>query len=177
MKSYLIIFTILLFIKTSYSQEGRAFMLGVNPSITVEQYYEQGELDINIFPAVIQLSINNRIDLRFITLFNVGIRKDVSGFANIGIETALPVYFKKKESLSLPSTGFYAAPILSIAGNKLDQNTHIGLWLEPGYHLSISESFSMVFGVQAGATYIDYKSGEDILAGHFGLKVILGWWM
>lgn len=177
MKVYLFTTAFLLITNTIYSQEGRAFMLGLNPSITVEQFYEQGELDINIFPAVIQLSLNNRIDLRFITLFNVGIRKDVSGFANIGIETALPVYFKKKESLSKPSKGFYTAPVLSIAGNKLDQNTHIGVWLEPGYHLSISESFSMVFGVQAGATYIDYKSGEDIFAGHFGLKVILGWWM
>ena len=89
----------------------------------------------------------------------------------------MPIYFKVKEKNSLPSNGFYAAPILSIAANKLDQNAHFGLWLEPGYHLSISESFGMVFGVQAGATYIDYKSGEDDLVGHFGLKVILGWWM
>ena len=177
MKAFLFTIAFLLITNTIYSQEGRAFMIGINPSVTVEQFYDQGELDINIFPLVLQLSMTNRIDLRFITLLNIAIRNDASGFANMGIETALPIYFKKKEKMSLPSKGFYTAPVISIASNKIDQNRHLGLWLEPGYHLSISESFSMVFGVQVGTTYIDYKSAEDSFVAHFGFKVILGWWM
>ena len=177
MRVLLITFIILYGITKSYSQEGRALMLGLNPSLTVEQYYNEGEFDINVFPMSIQLSMNRHIDLRFISMVNIGIRNDQSGFANIGIESAMPIYFKAKKDRSMPSKGFYAAPILSIAGNKLDENTHVGLWIEPGYHLGISERFNMIFGLQTGVTYITYNSGEADLAGHFGLKVIIGWWM
>ena len=157
--------------------EKRAFMLGINPSISVETYYDQGELDINIFPGVMQLTIDKRIDLRFITLFNIGIRNDKSGFSQMGIEGALPIFLKAKEELSNHSSGFYAAPVISLSKSKIDDNVHFGLWAEPGYQLGINENFSMILGVQAGATYISYNSGPASWNSHLGLKVIIGWWM
>ena len=174
-----LLITLIIFhaITKGYSQEGRALMLGLNPSLSVEQYYNEGEFDINVFPLSIQLSMNRHIDLRFISMVNIGIRNDQRGFANIGIESAMPIYFKVKEDRSIPSKGFYAAPVLSIAGNKLDENTHFGCWIEPGYQLGINERFNMIVGLQTGATYITYNSGEADLVYHFGLKVILGWWM
>jgi len=159
------------------AQNKRAFMLGVNPSFTVEQYYDEGELDINIFPLTVQVSMSKRIDIRFITLLNVGIREDASGFSQMGIESALPIFFKAKEDLIKQSFGFYAAPVISLSKSKIDDNVHFGLWAEPGYQFGIGERFSMVCGIQAGTTYIYYDSGEASWNSHFGLKVILGWWM
>jgi hypothetical protein len=177
MKTIGIIYTFILMSISINAQEKRAFMLGLNPSVSVESYYDQGELDINIFPFTMQLSINQRIDLRFITLFNIGIRNDASGFSQMGLESALPIFLKAKEDLSDHSRGFYAAPVLSVSKSKLDQNTHIGLWAEPGYQFNIDKKFSLVLAAQAGTTYIHYIGGTGSWNSHLGLKVIIGWWM
>jgi hypothetical protein len=177
MKTLGIIFAFILMTISINAQDERAFMLGVNPSFTVEKYYNEGELDINIFPLTIQVSLSKRIDLRFITLLNIGIRNDASGFSQMGIESALPIFFKAKDDLFIHSSGFYAAPVISLSKSKIDDNVHFGLWAEPGYQFGIGERFSMVCGIQAGTTYIYYDSGEASWNSHFGLKVILGWWM
>jgi hypothetical protein len=177
MKTVKVIFVLILLTKVINAQNKRTFMLGINPSISVENYYEQGELDINIFPVVIQLTMSNRIDLRFISLFNIGIRNDESGFSQMGLESALPIFLKAKEGLSNHSNGFYAAPVISLSKSKIDDNVHFGLWAEPGYQFNIDEKFSMVLGAQAGTTYIHYTGGTGSWNSHIGLKVILGWWM
>lgn len=43
--------------------EHKSNFIGVNPSITVEPFYEKGELDVNILPIVYQTPMSNRRDL------------------------------------------------------------------------------------------------------------------
>ena len=57
------------------AQEKPANLLGFNPSLTVEPFYDKGEFDVNIFPLVFMHTLSIRTDLRFTTILNLGIRE------------------------------------------------------------------------------------------------------
>src|SRR5688572_12967860 len=81
--------------------------IGLNPGITIEPYYEKGELDLNIFPLVFQNQITNRTDLRLTSILNLGIRQTGNQISHFGIEMAFPAFFKKKANKSECSKGFF----------------------------------------------------------------------
>ena len=176
MKLPAIIFLIICTLQIS-AQEKPASLLGFNPSITVEPFYDAGELDINIFPLVYLRTLSQRSDIRFTTILNLGIREEGNAISHIGFETALPIYFLKKENKAIHSKGFFIAPVLSLARNILDEHNNVGLWIEPGYLLKASENFSLNLAVQVGTTYFNYDDAEDSWKGHIGLKIVLGWWL
>ena len=156
-----------------YAQEKPVSLIGFNPSITAEPFYEKGEFDINIFPLVYLMSISTRNDIRFTTLLNYGIRNETNAITHIGFETAIPFYLVKKDCISKKSKGLFIAPVLSLSRNILEEHNNIGLWLEPGYLFEFSDSFA----IQVGTTYFNHDNYSDDWKGHFGVKVILGWWM
>ncbi|WP_338769731.1 hypothetical protein WAF17_10425 [Bernardetia sp. ABR2-2B] len=154
---------------------------GINPSLTVEPFYEKGEFDINILPIIYQTSFSKRVDFRINPILNLGIRKDFNEFSHIGFEAALPVFIFKKEERFLPSKGFFVAPIFSpsISASyigRVENRTNLGFWGEVGYNLLIDEKFGLSFGLQYGITHFIYKVGENEITNHFGIKIIFGKW-
>ena len=150
--------------------------IGICPSVTVEPFYQKGELDINIVPIVFQKTISKRIDIRVSTILNYGIRNTSSQISHLGVQMSFPIFLSKKEDLLFPSEGFFISPGLGFTRNRMEKHSNVGFWLEPGYCLKISENWSIFFGVQLGATHFDYDNGTQKWGNHFGIKIVLGRW-
>lgn len=173
-----LLFTMELFLSEVKAQtEKTLHLVGVNPSVTVEPFYEKGELDVNIFPFVYQRPVAKRLDLRLTTILNLGIRNKGNAISHFGLETALPIFFKQKESKSELSKGFFIAPVVSLTRNRVEEHNNVGLWLEPGYNLLFENKFAMSFGLQIGRTYFNYDNDLTKWGGHFGVKIIFGRWI
>jgi hypothetical protein len=173
----LIIFTLFNTVYVLAQHQRNAYFIGLNPSITVEPFYEKGELDINVFPLVYQQTITNRIDFRVSTILNYGIRKSRDEISHFGGRIAFPVFLKKKDDLSIPSKGIYFAPGIGLTRNRIENHTNFGFWLEPGYNLMITQKWTISFGIQLGATHFDYDNGTKKWDNHFGMTIILGFWL
>jgi len=157
--------------------ERRSHFIGLSPSITVEPYYDLGELDINILPVVYQVSISRRVDFRATSIFNYGIRNGADKISHFGLETAIPIFLKQKESKTDLSRGFFLAPIISITRNSSASHSNIGAWLEPGYNLLFDNRFALSFGLQLGGTYFIYDNSNNTWGSHFGVKIVFGKWI
>jgi hypothetical protein len=164
-------------IKAGAQRESPAHFIGINPSITVEPFYSRGELDINIFPLTYQRTLGKRTDIRATAILNLGIRNGKNALSHFGLETAMPVFLKKKMNESAPSSGFFISPVLSWTRNRMAAHHNSGIWLEPGYHLLFDNRFAMSFGLQIGGTYFRYDNGSNRWGSHFGVKIILGKWL
>lgn len=176
MRTISILILTIISLSLSAQNNKTANFIGINPSVTVEPFYEKGELDVNIFPLVFQKTITKRVDFRLSTILNYGVRNTNSEISHFGARIAFPFFIKKKEDLTLPSKGFYAAPGIGFTRNRIEEHTNIGFWLEPGYNLLVSDKLSISFGVQLGATHFDYDNGTQKWGNHFGMNIILGMW-
>ncbi len=178
-KQVIILTVILAFYKNPLlAQDGKKFnFIGINPSVTVEPFYEKGELDINIFPLVYQRSLTKRFDIRLTSILNLGIRNNGNEISHFGFEAGLPIFFKAKENPKEISKGFFVAPILSLTRNRFEEHNNLGLWIEPGYNLLFDNNFAMTFGLQFGGTYFGYDNGQTKWGNHFGIKIIIGKWL
>lgn len=165
-----------IFLSASSQEKRTAHFIGLTPAITVEPYYNKGELDINVFPLVYQFSISKRLDGRLSPVLNLGIRNGDDVLSHVGLEIATPIFLKKKEEKNSPSNGFYLAPVLSFTRNNSALHYNLGTWIEPGYLLSISEKWSISFGLQVGGTYFMRDSGIQEWGNHFGFKIVIGKW-
>jgi hypothetical protein len=175
-----IILTTFLIICTSplFAQEDKKLnFIGINPSVTVEPFYEKGELDINIFPVVYQRALTKRIDIRFNSILNHGIRNNGNEISHFGFEAGFPIFFKQKETKNEISKGFFVAPILSMTRNRIEEHNNLGIWIEPGYNLLFDNKFAMTFGLQLGGTYFAFNNRETKWGNHFGVKIIIGKWL
>ncbi len=155
----------------------RAAFIGLNPSVTVEPFYEKGELDVNIFPLIYQKTLSRRTDIRVSSILNFGVRNMENEISHYGAQISFPMYFKKKELLSSPSESFYIAPGIGCTRNRIELHTNFGFWAEPGYHLKITEKWTISFGVQLGATHFSYDDNTQKWGNHFGIKIIIGRWL
>jgi len=165
-KKVLIIFICIL-LSTLFGENKSKIFLGVNPSITAEPYYEDGEFDINILPIVFQYNINEKYNFRVSSLLNYGIRKDSNQITHYGIEFGLPIEVYKQ---------IYVSPIFMISRNDFEDHTNLTLAVEPGYQFKFKNNFSLFIGTQLGSTHFTYDNGESKWDGHFGVKVIIGKW-
>ncbi len=160
------------------AQEDRSYnFFGINPSVTVEPFYDKGELDVNIFPLVYQRSLTKRLDIRLTSILNLGIRNSGNKISHFGLETGFPIFFKPKESRTEISNGFFVTPILSLTRNRIEEHNNLGLWIEPGYNLLFDNRIAMTFGLQLGGTYFAYDNGQTKWGNHFGIKIIIGKWL
>jgi len=176
MKPTLLLLTVLT-INSVFGQDGKRLnFFGINPSVTVEPYYNSGELDINVLPIVYQRSFTNRLDVRLTSILNYGIRNGNDRFSHFGIEFGTPIFFKKKEDRLELSKGFFVVPILSLTRNNEANHTNIGTWIEPGYNFLFENEFALSLGLQIGGTYFYNDSSANTWGNHFGIKVIFGKW-
>lgn len=155
----------------------RPLFIGLQPGITAEPYYNEDEFDINIIPITIQFPVGKRTDLRLTYLANYHFGGETTGFADMGIQTLVPVYFKaKKNAKDLPK-GFYAGPMIGFSRNLLFDHYTTNLAVEAGYQFPVEKRFSVSMGIQFGATYFDYDNQPNVWRNHFGFKVNIGLWV
>lgn len=150
---------------------------GLNPSVTIEPFYEKGELDVNILPFVYQRTLTERFDIRLNSIINLGIRNEGNEISHFGFELGLPIFLKRKEDKIEISNGLFIAPIVSLTRNRLEEHNNFGLWVEPGYNLLFDNGFAMTFGFQFGGTYFAYDNGKTNFGSHLGVKIIIGKWL
>jgi len=161
-----------------FAQEGKKInFIGITPSVTVEPYYDEGELDVNIFPLVYQRPLTKRVDIRLTSILNLGVRNDGNEISHIGFEAGLPIFLKTKETKHEMSKGFFVAPILSLTRNRIEEHNNLGLWIEPGYNLLFDNNFAMTFGLQLGGTYFSHDNEQTKWGNHFGVNIIIGKWL
>ena len=173
----ILLFAAVMTINTIFGQdEKRSNFFGINPGVTVEPYYESGELDINVLPIVYQRSFTNRLDLRLTSILNYGVRQGDDRLSHFGLQLAAPVFFKKKEDKVALSKGFFIAPILGLTRNNEASHTNIGVHIEPGYNILFENKFALSIGLQFGGTYFLNDSEANHWGNHFGVKIIFGKW-
>lgn len=80
----------------SFGQSNTPIFIGIQPNITIEPFYEKGELDIDILPLVLEASIGLRTNLKITPIVNYHIGGQTDGVSNLGVFTVLPISFKKK---------------------------------------------------------------------------------
>ena len=177
MKTFILILTVLSVSSVFGQNEKRLNYYGINPNVTVEPFYQKGELDISLLPLVYQRTLSKKFDIRFGSILNLGIRNNRNEISHYGFESSLPIFLKQKESTKEISNGFFVAPILSLTRNRIEEHTNIGVWAEPGYNLLFDNNFAMTFGLQVGGTYFAYNNGKTRWRNHFGVKIIIGKWM
>lgn len=176
MKKVISLLVLLLAFQFVEAQDKVSQYLGIRPYFTVEPYYEEGEFDINVFPLVYQNNISRLMSIRLASIFNYTIRKEGQNISHVGLQAAFPFYLKKRELRNDNAKGLYLAPVISLTRNLEEAHTNTGVYLEPGYHVEFSDLFSMVFGLELGATYFDYDDArEDGWDKHFGVSIILAW--
>lgn len=165
----------LLFSTVIFAQ--KAFLLGLNPSVTFDKTYPRGSFDLNILPLTIELPVVHNLDFRAITLLNYGFRDVGSGLISIGAELSFPYYIHRGEFKNEMKKGLFAGPGLAFSHNIYNNSNVTNVFIEPGYSFVWNESFALIIGLQYGRTFLNYQNGSRIVTNHYGLRVILGWWI
>ena len=116
------------------------------------------------------------MSFRLASIFNYGIREEAMSITKVGLQAAFPFYLKKRKLKSDRGIGIYLAPVFSITRNIEEKHTNAGIYLEPGYHLVISNTFSIQLGLEFGSTYIVYDDERtNAWNNQFRLSIILAW--
>jgi hypothetical protein len=173
----IIILLFVIFVENVYGQTKKPTLIGIQPSITVEPFYEKGELDINIFPLVLEIPIGQRINFRFLPLANYHLGGEKNGFSDIGFYTVLPIFFNRRETTEIKPYGFYIGPVIGLGRNFINDHYTATFALEPGYLFQAKKSFTISIGCQFGASYFVYDSEPDKWIFHWGPKVTFGFWI
>lgn len=161
----------------SFGQSNTPIFVGIQPNVTVEPFYEKGELDIDILPLVFEASLGLRTDLRISPIVNYHIGGQTDGISDLSVFTVLPIFFKKKEIRSDRPYGFYAGPVLGFGRNLINNHFTSTLAVEPGYMFEAEKRFTIALGLQAGGSYFSYDNQPDKWVSHWGPKVSLGYWI
>lgn len=173
----LTLFVLFSFLNSVAQERLKPYLLGINPSTTIEPYYNDKEFDVNILPLVLQKPVASRLDIRMTTILNYGIRNTQNAISHFGFEGAMPIYSKKRDPELNFSKGFYVAPIVGLTRNRNEKNNNLGLWIEPGHSFLFEKKLALTIGIQLGATYFYNDLLPNRWGNHFGIKVIFGRWM
>jgi len=159
-----------------YSQDKKPFLIGFQPSLTKEKFYEKDEFDINIIPFVLQLPITKRVDFRYVNLANYHFNGN-QGFSDVGGEICFPIFMKKKEQTNLKSGGIYLGPLLTVGRNFKNNHYTLTPALETGYLFHADNRFTASLGLQFGGSYFIYDELDPKWTNHIGFKANLGFWI
>ncbi len=161
----------------SIGQSNTSIFIGLQPNVTVEPFYENGEFDIDILPLVFEASMGLRINLKVTPMVNYHIGGQTDGVSDIGVFTVLPIFFKKKELRSDKPYGFYIGPVLGFVRNLINNHYTTTLAVEPGYMFKAEKRFTIALGFQLGGSHFSYDIQPNKWVNHFGPKISLGYWL
>ena len=160
----------------SKAQSGRSRLIGIQPAVTVEPFYEEGEFDINIFPFVYEMRMGMRTNLRLVPIVNYHFGGEENGVSDLGLSLVMPVFIKPVESLEAKTYGFYLGPVFGFGRNALNEHYTATLALEPGYMWETQKSFTINLGLQLGTSYFINDAEPNEWLFHWGPKVTFGFW-
>lgn len=147
---------------------GQDLLLGAQPAITVEPWYEEGEMDINILPFVYLPNTGMLAEMRFISLVNYHFGDD-GGVKDVGLEIAKPWYYKE--------TAWYGAPVALVGVDLLEDRFKTTLTSEFGYSFETEDAWRFNLGFQLGATFFGANDAEAaVWRDHIGVKFYFGKW-
>lgn len=176
MRSIVVLLILFLVSFGSNAQNEFSYFVGIHPAVTVEPFYEAGEFDVNIIPLVFQTPLSKRIDIRGTCYYTYHFGSS-NGLADTGLEVTLPRFFRKKESKSEWSRGFYLAPSVGFGRNFLNEHNTLTVSAEPGYMFKFNNGFAVTLYGQIGGSHFNYSGPEpNEWKQHFGIKVNLGFW-
>lgn len=160
-----------------FGQTKRQLYIGVQPAITVEPFYEEGELDLNVLPLIFETPINSRINLRISPIVNYHLGGVTNGFSDLSIFIVLPIFLKtNKDDNSIPY-GFYLGPVVGFGRNLINNHYTTTLAVEPGYMFETKKRFTINLGIQFGGSYFSYDTEPKKWVFHWGPKVTFGIWI
>lgn len=177
MKRFFFITLLLIVSLSSFGQSNTPIFIGVQPSVTVEPFYDKGEFDIDVFPFVFEASVGLRTNVKISPLVNYHIGGQKGGVSDVGVFTVLPIFFKKKEERSDRPYGFYAGPVLGFGRNLINDHYTTTLAAEPGYLFEAKKRFTISLGLQLGGSYFAYDNQPNKWVTHWGPKIGLGFWV
>jgi len=173
------IVTIFLFIICAGNVSGQknSVFFGIQPSITVEPFYEEGEFDVNLLPLVYERPVSQRVNLRLLPTVNYHFGGENNGFSDIGFYSVLPIIISKIEPNEKLPYGFYIGPVLGFGRNLLNDHYTTTIAIETGYLFPTEKSFTISLGGQIGGSYFNYDSESNKWVFHWGIKVSFGFWL
>ncbi len=178
MKKVILIIILSLAFFAVKAQKEHAMMIGFSPAVTIEPEYPSGAFDLNVVPLAVQFpGIIDNLDIRFLSLVNYGIRSYGSALINIGGEICLPYHFDFSRNNSAISKGFFIGPGVAFTRNVHYNHRSLSVFFEPGYHFLFNDNFSLIIDMQFGRTYLKPDNGVSVTQNHWGVKVVLGWWI
>jgi hypothetical protein len=178
MKQLSLTFVLIIVITNNlYGQEKRPFLIGIQPAITVEPFYEDGEFDVNVFPLVYEARIGQRTNIRIVPIANYHLGGEENGFSDLGLFTILPIFLQKAESRYAKTHGFYVGPVLGFGRNVLNDHYTTTLALEPGYMFKTEKRFTITLGLQLGGSHFLYDDEPNEWFFHWGPKISFGLWL
>lgn len=176
MKYWMIFIVVLFMSEGAFSQnQNKAIFLSLQPGITVEKFYDDGDFDINILPITIEARMTPRLNIRATSIVNYFIGDD-SGISDVGVQLLSPIYIKKMTTHEA-SHGVYVAPLVSLTKNLIRKHNTYIVGLEPGFMFKNEKAFTLSVGIQLGGSYFDFETDENEWINHFGVKVNLGFWI
>jgi len=162
---------------TILGQTTKQVYIGLQPGVTVEPFYEEGEFDFNVFPLIIETPVSSRINLRICPIANYHMGGETNGFSDLGVFTVLPIFFNKKEDDNTIPYGFYLGPVVGLGRNLINKHFTTTLALEPGYMIETKKRFTINLGIQFGASHFSYDTEPNKWVFHWGPKVTFGFWI
>ena len=160
-----------------YGQHKSPYFIAIQPALTIEPFYEEGELDINVFPFVFEKPIGERIDIRLLPFVNYHTGGSQNGVSDLALYSVLPIFFNKRENSMSKPFGFYLGPVLGFGRNLINEHYTTTLAVEPGYMFEAKKKFSISLGIQFGSSYFSYDAEPNKWILHWGPKVSFGFWL
>jgi hypothetical protein len=155
--------------------EERPLFIGVQPMVTIEPFYESGEFDVNVLPAVVGLELSASVDLKIapIASWQFG---GHGGIRHLGAEINAPYYFRERPEGG-SDKGFFGAPLVAYTRNLMDDGNEVTVGVEVGYTILFEGGTELKIGLQEGATFFFGNPDTEKTVNRFGIKISFGKWL
>ena len=161
----------------TFGQSTTPIFIGIQPNITVETFYDQGEFDLDIVPIVFESSVGLRTNIKITPIVNYHFGGTTNGISDIAIYSVLPIFIKAKETRADRPSGFYLGPVIGFGRNIINNHYTTTVGAEPGYMFDAKNRFTISMGLQLGGSYFSYDAEPNKWVTHWGPKFSFGFWI
>lgn len=174
--SFMIIF-VLIIREQGYGQSNTPIFIGIQPNITVEPFYEEGEFDVDIVPIVFEASVGLRTNIKITPTLNYHFGGTTNGISDVGANVVIPFFLKAKDTRADRPYGFYLGPVIGFGRNLMNSHYTTTIGAEPGYMFETKKRFTISMGLQLGGSYFSYDAEPNKWVTHWGPKFSFGFWI
>ncbi len=161
----------------SICQSNTPIFIGIQPNVTVEPFYDEGEFDLDITPLVFEASVGLRTNIKITPIVNYHFGGPNNGISDVAVFSALPIFLKAKEKRSDRPFGFYLGPVVGFGRNLINSHYTMTVAVESGYMFKTKNRFTISMGLQLGGSYFSYDTEPNKWVTHWGPKFSFGFWI